>query len=410
MTEEGTRPEGGSRGARGGGLSVRNRRVLWGGAGVLALVLAALALRPAPVPVDTAEAVRGSLRVSVEEDGRTRVRNRHVVAAPLAGTLQRIVLRAGDSVRAGEEVARVAPLPAPLLDARSRAEAEGRLASARASLDRARAEEARAAAGLEAARGETARQQVLLREGSGYPFAVRQAESAEETRRRELEAAAGAVRIAGFEVETARAALGRVTGGGGEPLPLPAPVSGTVLRVLQESEGAVQPGTPLLEVGDPADLEVVVDLLTVDAVRVPTGAPVSLERWGGPPLEGRVARVEPSAFTRLSALGVEEQRVNVLVEIAGKHPPALGDGFRVEARILLEETGEVTSVPSSAVFRSGDGWAVFRVEGGRARMAPVQVGVRTAEAVEIRAGVEPGDRVVVYPGDQVVDGVRVRAR
>jgi HlyD family secretion protein len=187
-------------------------------------------------------------------------------------------------------------------------------------------------------------------------------------------------------------------------------VTGVVLRVHQESEGVVQPGTPLLEVGDPTRLEVVVDLLTTDAVRVRPGAAVTLQRWGGEPFSGWVRRVEPSAFTRLSSLGVEEQRVNVIIDPEGEGWAGLGDGFRVEAEILVLETGDVTRVPASAVFRSGNGWAVFRVQDGRARLVQVEVGVRTPELVEVVAGVEPGDRVVVYPGDQVADGVRVEGR
>lgn len=403
--------KGGERtGGRTGGLSPAGRRVVWGSVAVVALVLAVLALRPAAVAVDTGEVTRGVLRVMVEEDGRTRVRNRYVVAAPLAGTVARVALRPGDDVSEGDEVVRVTPLPSPLLDPRSRSEAEGRLAVARAGLERARAEEGRAQAALEAARRETERQRVLLRERSGFAFAVQQAEAAEQAREREVESARSGIRMSEYEVETARAALSRVVGGGGEVLGVRAPVAGRVLRVHQESEGAVQAGAPLLELGDPTDLEVVVDLLTMDAVRVRPGAPVTLERWGGQSLSGRVSRIEPSAFTRLSALGVEEQRVNVIVEMEGGGDASLGDGFRVEARILLQETGEVTRVPSSAVFRSGDGWAVFRVEGGRAALTPVVVGVRTPEAVEVTTGLDPGDRVVVYPGDLVDDGVRVRSR
>jgi HlyD family secretion protein len=386
------------------------RRLLWGVAGAAALVLLVLALLPDPVPVDLAEATRGSLRLIVEEDGVTRVRDRYVVAAPLAGTVSRIQLRPGDRVKAGQEVARITPLPSPLLDARSRSEAEGRLAGARAGVERAAAEVERATAALEAAERETGRQRVLLQEISGSTFAVEQAAAAERARRGELEAARSGARIAASEEATARAALSRITGGSTESLPVSSPVEGVVLRVQQESEGAVQPGAPLLEVGDPGRLEVVVDLLTTDAVQVSPGAPVTLQRWGGEPLTGQVRRVEPSAFTRLSSLGVEEQRVNVLIDPLGEGWEALGDGFRVESQILVLETPEVTRVPASAVFRSGDGWAIFRVDQGRARLMEVEVGERTPELVEVRAGLEPGDRVVIYPGDLVKDGVRVEAR
>lgn len=386
------------------------RRLLWGLGLTAALVLVVMAILPDPVPVDLGEATRGMLRLIVEEDGATRVRDRYVVAAPLAGTVSRVQLRPGDRVEAGQEVARLTPLPAPLLDARSRGEAEGRLAAARAGVERAAAEVDRAMAALEAAERETARQRALLRETSGSTFAVEQAAAAERAHRGALEAARSAARIVASEEATARAALSRITGGSTESLAVVSPVEGVVLRVHQESEGAVQPGAPLLEVGDPGRLEVVVDLLTTDAVQVSPGAPVTLQRWGGEPLTGRVRRVEPSAFTRLSSLGVEEQRVNVLIDPQGEGWDALGDGFRVESKILVLETPEVTRVPASAVFRSGEGWAIFRVEDGRARLVEVEVGVRTPELVEVEAGVEPGDQVVIYPGDLVEDGVRVEAR
>jgi HlyD family secretion protein len=389
--------------------SVR-RRLLWGAGGLVALALVVMALLPDPVSVDLGEASRGTLQMLVEEDGVTRVRDRYVVTAPLAGTAARIPLRPGDGVKAGEEVARLTPLPSPLMDPRSRAEAEGRVASARAAVERAAADVERAAAALDAAERETGRQRALLQQTSGSTFAVEQASALERARRGELEAARSTERIAGFEASTARSALSRLGQGGSEALGVTSPVTGVVLRVHQESEGVVQPGTPLLEVGDPTRLEVVVDLLTTDAVRVRPGAAVTLQRWGGEPFSGWVRRVEPSAFTRLSSLGVEEQRVNVIIDPEGEGWAGLGDGFRVEAEILVLETGDVTRVPASAVFRSGNGWAVFRVQDGRARLVQVEVGVRTPELVEVVAGVEPGDRVVVYPGDQVADGVRVEGR
>jgi HlyD family secretion protein len=388
------------------------RRIVWGAGGAVVVVGVVLAVRPGAVPVDTAPVDRGALRVMVEEDGVTRVRERHGVVAPLSGTLGRVTLKAGDRVEAGEVLAQVSPLPSPLLDSRSRSEAEGRVSIARAGVERARAEVTRAEAGVALAQREVERQRVLLEGRSGTPFALAQAEAAARVREGELEAARSGVRMAEFEVETARRAVNHLAGGAQEPLGLVSPVDGVVLRVHHEGGGVVPAGTLLMEVGDPGRLEVVVDLLTADAVRVAPGAPATLERWGGDPLQAVVSRIEPSAFTRISSLGVEEQRVNVLLDIEpGDGAEAqLGDGFRVEARILVLERPDVVRAPSSAVFRLGDGWAVFVVDGGRARLRPVDLGVRTPDAVEILSGVEPGSRVVVYPGDLVVDGVRIRER
>jgi len=403
----------GNSGAR-GAVSPAVRKLIWGGAGLVVAVAVVLAVRPTPVPVDVAEVDRGVLRVVVEEDGVTRVRERHPVTAPLAGTLGRIALRAGDAVEAGAVVAELSPLPSPLLDSRSRSEAEGRLSVARAGVERARAEVGRAEAAVAMASREVERQRVLLEGRSGTPYALEQAEATARLREGELAGARSGVRMAEFEVETARRALDHLNGTTSSPLALISPVDGVVLRVHDEGGSVVPAGALLLELGNPRGLEVVVDLLTADAVRVAPGASATLDRWGGEPLRGVVVRIEPSAFTRLSSLGVEEQRVNVILEIdpadAAGAGEQLGDGFRVEARILVLERPDVVRAPSSAVFRLGDGWAVFVVDGGRARLRPVDLGVRTPDAVEIAMGLEPGDRVVTYPGDLVVDGVRIRER
>lgn len=379
--------------------------------GVALLALVAVAAWPRAVEVDRSLTRRGGLEVWVEEDGRTRVRDRYLVSAPTAGSLARLETHAGDTVEAGAVLARLAPLASPLLDPRSRATAEARLAAARAAEAQARATVTRAEGALAFASQERTRQQTLTGAGASARVALDQAEFEERVRRDDLRSARFAADVARHELQMAQAALSH-RGGAPEELQIAAPLSGTVLRVIQESEGAVAAGSPLLELGDPAALEVVVDLLTADAVRVRPGARVLLSGWGGPELEGRVRTVEPSAFTRLSALGVEEQRVNALIELGSPREAwlALGDGFRIEARIQVGEVADCVVAPESALFRVGRDWAVYRLEGGRARETRVEVGERNGREAEIRAGLEAGQALVAYPGDRVVDGARVVGR
>ena len=376
----------------------------------------ALAWRPQPVPVDLAVVERGPMTATVDEDGRTRVKDRFVMSAPLAGTLARIEVHPGDVVHRGDLVARIVPLPAPLLDPRSRDEALARVAAAQATVRQAgtRIEQARAA--HEFAGREADRQRALLREGATAPQMAEQAELAERTRREELTSAEFGVRVAESGMRLAQAALrrlGAAPGPRGEQFELRSPVEGRVLRLTQESEGVVQPGIALLEIGDPAGLEIVVDVLTADAVEIRPGAPVLIERWGGDSvLHGHVQRVEPSAFTRVSALGVEEQRVNVIVNLdePREHWAALGDGYRVESRTVIWQAPDVLRVPAGAVFRHKGGWAVYAVERGVVRLRSVEVGHRNGAQVEILSGLRPGERVVVYPSDDVVDGAKAEAR
>jgi HlyD family secretion protein len=376
--------------------------------------LVALSMRPKPVPADFARVERGPFQVTVDEQGQTRVRGRFVIAAPISGTLLRIPLRAGDRVQEGTVVARIVPLEPALLNAQARAElvarrnaAEAARRQAEASMARARAAQAFAAQDLE-----TTRQ--LLARGAVPQRQLEVAELEAQSRTRELQAATFAARTARYEVEAAAAALRRSREGSGtEQLEVRSPVAGEVLRVQRESEGAVTAGTPLLEVGDPAALEVVVDVLTADAVDIRPGAEVTLDRWGGDSvLHGRVRRVEPSGFTRLSALGVEEQRVNVLVDLADPREKwqALGDGYRVEAHIRVYQAADALKVPVTALFRQDGGWAVFRVVEGRASIRAVEIGRRNGLEAEVLKGLEAGDEVIVHPGDAIHDGVAVKAR
>ncbi|TVP78758.1 MAG: HlyD family efflux transporter periplasmic adaptor subunit [Gemmatimonadales bacterium] len=378
---------------------------------VAALVLA---LRPGAVVVDVGEVREGDLEVTFREDGRTRLMNRFAMTAPVAGHLERVGQEAGDSVEAGDVLFRIRPQASPLLDERSRARAGAALEAARAGLERARAAEDAAEAALVGARDDLRRQEVLREEGGGSASAVERAEAAVRGARAEVRAASFGVRAAEQEVEDARLVLEYRDGGAaGEPLQVQAPVTGRILEVLRRSEGSVQPGTPVLVMGDPAELEVVVDLLSSDAVRVRPGAPALLERWGGAgDLEARVRRVEPAAFTRVSALGIEEQRVNVILDLEGDRAAwdALGDQYRVEARIRIEEARDVRVVPVSAIYRDGDVWYAFRLRNGRAERVEVVPGLRSDVEAEIREGLAAGDRVILYPGDAVSDGVRVRER
>jgi HlyD family secretion protein len=375
---------------------------------------AAWALRPQPVGVDTAATSRGSLSLIIEESGVTRLKDRFVVSAPVTGSLSRLSFEPGDQVREGDALAELAPISSPLLDERTRAEAEARLDAAGSSLGQARSQMARAAAARDLAEQELARTRRLTQSGALSPQALEQAEFAARMRGEELSSAVFAEKIAKEQLRIARVTLGNGAAGASRDrhVDVLAPVSGQVLRVHQKSAGVVQAGVPLVEVGDPAALEIVVDLLTTDAVRVAPGTKVSIAGWGGQPLSGKVSRIEPSGFTRPSALGVDEQRVNVIVAIMDPHQQwaSLGDGYRVEARLVLWQGDQVVQVPSGAVFRRGDGWAVFRVRGNVASLVGVQLGHRGETQVEITAGLSPGDKVIVHPGDRVQDGVRVKPR
>lgn len=381
-----------------------------------AAAFAVLALRPRPVPIDIARAGQGPLVVAIEETGITRVKDRYVVSAPVTGRVSRLPLEPGDVVRESDVLVEIAPSLSPLLDERTRAEAEARLGAALSAVGQARAQIARAKAAKELADQELARTKTLAERGSLSQQALEQAEFTLRMRSEELSSAEFAGKVANEEVRIARVTLGQESGqspAGERHVDVMAPISGRVLRVHQKSAGVVQAGTPLVEVGDPSALEVVVDLLTTDAVHVQTGTAVVVQGWGGPhPIAGKVSRVEPSAFTRPSALGVDEQRVNVVVALTDtpERWSALGDGYRVEARLVLWRSDSVLKIPQGALFRHGDGWAVFRSENGRAHLTPVKVGHRGETEVEITGGLSPGAVVAVHPGDRVKDGVRVEAR
>lgn len=385
---------------------------------IAAVVAAGLAVgfMPRAQPIDIAEATRAPLAVTVEEEGKTRVRERYLVTAPVAGYVRRSGLEAGDAVAAGQVLAVIEPARAVALDPRTRAQAQAQVRAAQAALavaeENARAD--RAAAQL--ARQERVRAESLRESNFLSAQALDTARSAETRARAAEQAAAHAVRVARFELDTARAAVAstaRLNGGAADLLQVRAPVAARVLRLVQESEGAVAAGQPLLEIGNPDSLEVEVEVLSTHAVKIAPGAKVILDRWGGEKaVEGRVRVVEPSGFTKISALGVEEQRVRVIVDFASPREAwqRLGDGYRVEARFVLWEGDDVLQLPTSALFRHGEGWAVFAVEGGRARLTPVEIGQRAGLATQILSGLAAGARVVSHPDDKIDDGTRVKPR
>ncbi len=372
---------------------------------------------PRPLAVELIQVRKGDLAVSVDEEGKTRVRERYVIAAPVAGHARRISLKAGNTVAAGQVVAYIEPARAASLDPRSRAQANARLDAARAALQAA-AENARsAAAEARLAEQELARTEALSQASFLSRAAVDQARARLQAGQATRQAAEYGVQVARHEVEVARAALIQTStlanGAAAETLHVTAPVAGHVLSVPHESEGAVQAGQALLEIGNPRSLEVVVEVLSTAAVKIGAGARVLLDRWGGEKaLEGRVRLVEPAGFTKVSALGVEEQRVRVIVDIVS--PPAqwrqLGDGYRVEASFVLWQGSDLLLIPTSALFRHGDGWAVFVADAGRARLRPLRIGQRNGLTAQVINGLAIGDQVVAHPDDKIADGVRVKPR
>jgi HlyD family secretion protein len=394
-------------------MTLPKRRFTW----ILLAAAAALvvwALWPAAVPVDTAPVTRGMLQVTVDDEGETRVRHRYVVSAPVAGRLLRVELEPGDAVRANETVlATFTPaIPAPL-DARSRAEATARVNAAADAVRAARAERDKMQADLAFARRDLERVRPLVAAGAVAQERLDAAERDVRTREEALHAADFAAQSSAHQLEVARAGLLQAQGGGtGRPIPLRSPIDGVVLRVRQKSETVMNPGEPVLEVGDVGHLEIVTDLLTRDGAQVRPGQRVVLERWGGPqPLTGRVRLVEPSAFTKVSALGVEEQRVNVLIDFEEEDAASrLGDGYRLDIRIIVWERENVLKVPAGAVFTHDGRPAVFAVRDGRAVLTAIDTGRQNALEAEVLQGLHEGGVVIVYPGDRVADGVRVTPR
>ncbi|MBL8837638.1 MAG: HlyD family efflux transporter periplasmic adaptor subunit [Alphaproteobacteria bacterium] len=394
-------------------------KLIWTAVGLAATAAVGYALIPAPAIVDVVPVARTAFRQTIDEEGQTRVRDRYVVAAPLAGMLRRITLRAGDPVTRGSTVATVVPSFPALLDTRTEAELTERIGAAEAAWRRAGALVERAQSALSQAVVDRERARRLAEGGTLAQAAFERIRLAADLAAREVAAAQLEQHAAEHDVAQARAALARASrpdagaGAAAVPFEVAAPIDGAVLRVTRDSEGPVALGAPLLEVGNAADLEIVVDVLSTDAVQVIPGAEVSIERWGRPtPLAGRVRRIEPSAFTKVSALGVEEQRVNVIIDFVAPREAwaALGDGYRVETRIVVHAAEDAVVVPAGALFRSGTGWSVFVVDGGRARLRAVEIARRGGAVAMIASGLSSGESVIVFPSEAVGDGVRVEAR
>lgn len=398
--------------------------VLWA---VLAAIVAAVVagLRPQPQAVELATVTVGPLTVSVLEEGKTRIRHRHVVAAPVAGTLERIPLRAGDRLQAGITVlAVIQPTPSSFLDPRAQAEAEARVQMAEATERQRQAQLERARAALEMAEKEKVRTTRLQKDGAVSLREYDQALNQVEVLTREVHAAEFGLEVSTFEIRQAQAAARQAGSPSPDsatddspspitPITLLSPVNGYVLNVFEESARPVTPGLALLEVGDPADLEAEIELLSSDAVAVRPGAEVSIEQWGGDqPLRGRVTVIEPGGFTKISALGVEEQRVKVRVDFVDPIPPdrPLGDRYRVEARIITWQADAVLQVPAGALFRRGNDWMTFLFDDGRARLATVVIGHHSGASAEVVSGLSAGQQVILHPPDAVAEGKAVRPR
>jgi HlyD family secretion protein len=387
-------------------------RYLAGGA-LLGLIV--FGLWPTPQPVEVATVTRGTLVVTVEEEGVTQVRHRYVISSPVSGQLRRIELKPGADVIAGQTIVAVLePASGDILDASSQAQAEAHVRAAESQVAQAEAERQRAAATLELARTEAARQRVLARDKLVSQQEIDVAENRELTATQEDRASTFSLQVARYELERAQAVLQRAQPGApadASLLRIASPVGGKVLRVFQESSRVVTGGLALLEVGDPTDLEVRIEVLSRDGVAIQPGARVWLDQWGGESsLDAKVRLVEPAAFTKISALGVEEQRVNVLADLVS--PPAerqsLGDGFRVEARIERARGEDTLIVPAGALFQRDHTWLTFVVDRGSARLREVSVGLSNGIITEVTTGLEAGDSVIVYPGDKISDDSRVR--
>ena len=381
--------------------------------GALLVALLVYAFLPKPLDVESAPVTRGALVTTVDGTGRTRIKDRFVVSAPVAGQIDRIRLHAGDRLQLGALITVLTPIDPPLLDARSRVQADAQLRAARAGEEQASARVRAAEAAVAHAAADLNRAQMLDKVGGVVPTAVGDAELEARTVASELDSARFGVGVARSQVEIAAAAVSRVTGKSVDTsnVAVKSPVDGTVLRVLTESAGVIAAGAPLMEIGDPSGLEIVLDVLSADAVAIRAGAETWIEHWGGDKrLEARVRLVEPSGFSKVSALGVEEQRVNVLADFAGdpSERATLGDGYRVHARVVVWQKADAVRVPLSAIFRDADGWAVFAIHGDRAHKRTIELGHRGDREAEVLSGIAEGDRVVVHPGDRLTDGARVK--
>lgn len=376
------------------------------GAGLLLVAMIAVLSAPDPLNVTTAKVKQGKMTVGLDAQGEIRLHDKYTMSAPITGRLERVMLHEGDAITAGQLIGKIFP---PSLDPRQRESlnAQERMSQSMVSEAEARLEQVKSAA--EQAKRQRERAETLSKANAIAPEAFENAQQAERTANEELRAAQFRIQSAQYQLQSARAARREYASSEGGAVTLKAPISGKVLRIYEKSERTVMAGAPMLDIGDPALTEVLIDVLSIDAVKIQSGYPVMIQGWGGDRvLRGRVRYVEPSAYTKISALGIEEKRVNVIAELLDRES-ALGDGYRVQTNIVLWEGDSVMSIPSSALFRSGNDWAVFVIREGVARLQKIQVGHRTGFEVEILGGLKADEEVILHPSNQVIDGAKVRS-
>lgn len=371
---------------------------------------------PQPVLVETIKVRSAPLTIAIEEEGRTRVIDRYIISAPVDGVACRVQLNVGDEVEQGQTLLSITPLASQVLDPRSRAQAKARVSASESALHSAEEQASAAAAAASFATTELERLKPLVDKGVISHEAFDKAATDVQTTAAAKRAADFNVDVARYELQAARHVLEYTAGSNGEPpvrVPVKSPVTGRILKLVRECEGPVRTGEPFLEVGNPAALEVEVDVLSADAVKIKPGMKVLFERWGGDAvLEGIVRTVEPAGFTKISALGVEEQRVLIIADFASDAVlwQRLGDGYRVEARFIIWHQDQVLQVPASSLFRFQDGWAVFVNQGNRAIRRKVEIGQRNGLAAQILAGLSPAETVINHPDDEIDDGTRIKPR
>ncbi|HET6512557.1 MAG TPA: efflux RND transporter periplasmic adaptor subunit [Candidatus Kapabacteria bacterium] len=376
------------------------------GAGVVLIAMIAMLSAPDPVDVTTAKVKRGKMTVGLDAQGEIRLHDKYTMSAPITGRLDRVVLHEGDAITSGQIIGKIFP---PSLDTRQRESlnAQERMSESMVREAEARLEQVKTAA--EQAKRQRERAETLSKASAISPEALENAQQAERNANEELRAAQFRIQSAQYQLQSARAARREYASSEAGAVTLKAPISGKVLRIYEKSERTVMAGAPMLDIGDPALTEVLIDVLSIDAVKIQSGYPVMVQGWGGDRvLKGRVRYVEPSAYTKISALGIEEKRVNVIAELLDREP-TLGDGYRVQTNIVLWEGDNVVSIPSSALFRSGNDWAVFVIRNGEAKLQKIQVGHRTGFDVEILGGLKADEEVILHPSNQVIDGAKVKS-
>lgn len=391
------------------------RRALPWLVGLLLLALIGWGLVPKPVIVETGTVTRGPLTVRVSEEGKTRVRNRYIVAAPVSGKMRRVPFKPGDEVKAGETIlTAIEPIASPLLDARAVAQAQAVVSMQEASRKQAEESLSARSSAFKMAQADRDRMRAITRDGILSDSDRDRMEAEASMRAAEVRAAEFALQVVDYELAQARATLQRPDSGTAADLvEVKSPVSGRILKVMQESEMVVTSGVEILEIGDPSDLEIEAEILSRDAVMIQPGDSVEIEQWGGEtPLQARVRRVEPAAFTKVSALGVEEQRVIVLCDFIAPPPAAnaLGDRFRVEIRVAIWHSDEVLLVPAGAMFREQNLWKTYLLRDGVAKLTSLEIGQSDGRFAEVLSGLEVGDEVLKHPSDDVSDGTRVMKR